>query len=274
MKFTSFRIPLLVAMIGFYRIAASAAPTARARAFGAAQKSLKSRTLTQQTRSTVSKATAPSNVEVSALSKIMSFPKDQPFVFQLIIATLKTTAADLVVQLVAEGKSFSEVDWRRNGIFVVFGFSYLGGFQYYLMVNKYRQWFPTMDKFAKMSLAEKLKWPAGMFDAGKMVLFDIVVHLPLLYFPTYYTVKEFVSGNTWNPLDWAQDGVAKYAKNAKEDLTAMVQVWGPSDCIQFMLPVHMRLPFRHIISFFWTAYVSFTRGSIKHAQATPTPTAE
>ena len=106
-----------------------------------------------------------------------------------------------------------------------------------------------------------------MLDAGKMVVFDIVVHLPLMYFPTYYAVKEFVVGQTWNPLDWIQDGVTKYANNAKDDLTAMIKLWGPSDCIQFALPVHIRMPFRHIVSFFWTAYVSFTRGSVEAEDA-------
>jgi hypothetical protein len=57
------------------------------------------------------------------------------------------------------------------------------------------------------------------------------------------------------------DGTKNYIKNSKEDLTAMIKLWGPSDCIQFVLPVHIRLPFRHVVSFFWTAYVSFTRGS-------------
>jgi Mpv17 / PMP22 family len=195
-------------------------------------------------------------------SSIWSFPKDHPFAFQMIVATAKTMAADLMVQTVAEGKSLSEVDWKRNGIFVVFGFAYLGGFQWYLMVNKYRQWFPTMDKFAKMSFKEKLQYPAGILDAGKMVLFDICIHLPLLYFPTYYAVKEFVGGDSWNPVDWVQDGVTKYQKNMVEDLTAMVKLWGPSDCVQFILPLHIRMPFRHLVSFFWTAYVSFTRGAI------------
>jgi hypothetical protein len=203
----------------------------------------------------------PSVSPSSSAGGIMSFPKDHPFAFQLMVATAKTSAADLVVQMVAEGKSLDQVDWRRNGIFVVFGFAYLGGFQYYLMVHKYRQWFPTMDKFAKMSFAEKIKYPAGILDAGKMVLFDICVHLPLLYFPTYYAVKEFVGGDSWNPIDWVRDGVAKYSNNYKEDLTACVQLWGPSDCVQFVLPIHIRMPFRHIVSFFWTAYVSFTRGS-------------
>jgi hypothetical protein len=193
--------------------------------------------------------------------------KDHPFAFQLMVATCKTSAADLIVQMVAERKNLDEVDWKRNGIFVVFGFAYLGGFQYWLMVNKYRQWFPTMDRFAKLPFREKLGDVPGMLDAGKMVLFDIVVHLPMLYFPTYYTVKELVYGATWNPLDWVKDGVTNYSRNLKEDLTAMVQLWGPSDCVQFVLPVHIRMPFRHVVSFFWTAYVSFTRGSLDPAEA-------
>jgi hypothetical protein len=199
----------------------------------------------------------------SGASTILSFPKDNPFTFQMIVATAKTMAADLMVQMVAERKTLEEVDWKRNGIFVVFGFAYLGGFQYWLMVNKYRQWFPTMDVFGKMSFAEKLKYPAGIIDAAKMVVFDITIHLPLMYFPTYYAVKEFVSGDSWNPISWVTGGVSKYRANMQEDLTAMIKLWGPSDCVQFVLPTHIRMPFRHMVSFFWTAYVSFTRGAIE-----------
>ena len=199
----------------------------------------------------------------SEATSAMSFPKKHPFIFQLGIATVKTSGADLMAQVVVERKKFEEIDWKRNAIFVVFGFAYLGGFQYWLMVNKYRQWFPTMDRFAKLTMMQKLKDTAGILDAGKMVLFDICIHLPIMYFPTYYTVKEFVSGSSWNPIDWVKDGVlTKYRADMKEDLKAMVQLWGPSDCVQFVLPIHIRMPFRHAVSFFWTAYVSFTRGAI------------
>mmetsp|Transcript_7717 Transcript_7717/g.10112 ORF Transcript_7717/g.10112 Transcript_7717/m.10112 type:complete len:262 (+) Transcript_7717:147-932(+) len=204
--------------------------------------------------------TAAVGGEVSFMTKVMAFPREQPFVFQLLIATGKTAAADLLCQTVAEGKKLSEVDWKRNGIFVVFGAVYLGGFQYWIMVNKYRQWFPTMDRFGKLTLAQKLKDTAGILDAAKMVVFDIFIHLPIMYYPAFYTVKELVGGNSWNPVDWARNGVTKYYNNSKEDLVAMVQLWGPSDCIQFALPTHIRMPFRHMVSFFWTVYVSFTRG--------------
>lgn len=207
-------------------------------------------------RKVATKATPPPTAVVKE-----SFAKRSPFVFQLGVATGKTMGADLLAQMAAEGKSLGEVDWKRNGIFVVFGFAYLGCFQYWLMVTKYRHWFPTMDRFAKLPFAQKLKDTAGILDAIKMVIFDVTVHLPMIYFPVYYSVKELVSGTSWNPIDWISDGVSSYAGNVKEDLTAMIQLWGPSDCIQFVLPLHIRMPFRHMVSFFWTAYVSFTRGS-------------
>jgi len=262
---------LTVIMLGLYR-STMAAPTFTAAATATTQRAHRKFMQSGNLKASIDKLKASRKPPPPPPSSILTFPKDHPFVFQLMVATGKTAAADLIVQMVAEGKSLGEVDWRRNGIFVLFGFAYLGGFQWYLMVHKYRQWFPTMDKFAKMSFAEKIKYKDGMLDAAKMVLFDITVHLPLLYFPTYYAVKESVGGDSWNPVDWVRDGVTKYAGNIKDDLTAMLQLWGPSDCVQFVLPVHIRMPFRHLVSFFWTAYVSFTRGAIEVA-ATATETA-
>jgi len=210
------------------------------------------------------KASTEANVkEAPAMSPKDGFAKRNPFAFQLIVATAKTMAADLMTQVVAEGKSVDDIDWKRNGLFVIFGFAYLGGFQYWLMVNKFRQWFPTMDRFAKLSLLEKINDRAGMVDAVKMVVFDVLIHLPMIYFPCYYTVKEFVSGSSWNPVDLVKTSLSKYSQNFKDDFSAMIRLWGPSDCIQFILPVHIRLPFRHFVSFFWTAYVSFTRGAME-----------
>ena len=198
--------------------------------------------------------------------KMMSFPKDHPSAFNLILATSKTCAADIVVQTVVERKKFSEIDWRRNGIFIVFGFAYLGGFQWWLLINKFRQWFPTMERFGKLSLEKKLRHKAGMRDAIKMVAFDVIVHSPIIYFPTYYTVKELVAGQNWNPADWVIDGVGNYRKNMVQDLVAMVSVTIPSDCVQVILPLHLRMIVRHFVSFFWTSYISFSRGEIERKE--------
>lgn len=59
----------------------------------------------------------------SSANPIASFPKTHPFAFQLMVATGKTSAADIVCQVVAERKKWDEIDWKRNGIFVVFGFA-------------------------------------------------------------------------------------------------------------------------------------------------------
>ncbi|KAL3791848.1 hypothetical protein ACHAW5_002899 [Stephanodiscus triporus] len=192
-----------------------------------------------------------------------SFAERNPFLFQLGVATTKTSAADIMVQVVVDRRNFDDIDYKRNAIFVVFGFAYLGGFQYWLMVNQFSKWFPTRRRFATLSLSEKLKDKAGMIDAAKMVAFDVFVHLPFLYFPSYYACKEVVTGKTWNPIDWVRDGCAKYWDNKEEDLTAMIKLWGPVDCVQFSMPIHYSMPFRHIVSFFWTAYISFTRGAVE-----------
>ena len=94
------------------------------------------------TTATATKTTAGKVVSETVTKESSSFAKENPFLFQLGVATVKTSAADLVAQMVAERKSLDQVDWKRNAIFVVFGFAYLGGFQYWLMVTKYRQWFP------------------------------------------------------------------------------------------------------------------------------------
>lgn len=192
-------------------------------------------------------------------SGFLNFAKENPQTFQIGVAIVKTSAADLMAQVVVEKKEFSDISWKRNMIFVIFGGAYLGAFQGWLMINCYGRWFPTMAKFGSMPLSEKLKWTAGMMDAAKMVLFDVLVHLPFMYFPTFYVVKEFVYGSSWNPIDWVKSGVGKWSNNLTEDWAALLKLWGPSDCIQFMIPVWMRMPFRHLVSFFWTAYVSFTR---------------
>lgn len=75
----------------------------------------------QQTSRRVYHSSKPKLSTVS--NPIVSFPKTHPFAFQLLVATGKTSAADLVVQVVAERKKWDEIDWKRNGIFVVFGFA-------------------------------------------------------------------------------------------------------------------------------------------------------
>jgi hypothetical protein len=61
------------------------------------------------------------------------------------------------------------VDWVRNGVFVVFGAAYLGGFQYWLQINMFKIMFPNMQRFANQGFAAKLKDVPGQIDMVKQV---------------------------------------------------------------------------------------------------------
>ena len=166
-----------------------------------------------------------------------------------------------MTQTCVEGKAVTEIDVKRNLVFVVFGAVYLGGFQWWIQVTQFRKWFPGMDRFANATMAEKLKDTQGMMSAAKQVLFDVFVHLPFMYFPAFYTAKEFCQGTSWNPVDWVKDGCSKYYNNFAKDTYAMFCLWAPADVVLFSLPIWLRMPCRHVVSFVWTAYVSFLRGS-------------
>lgn len=43
-----------------------------------------------------------------------------------------------------------------------------------------------------------------MISAVKQICFDVFVHLPFMYFPAFYTVKEFCQGSSYNPVDWVK----------------------------------------------------------------------
>lgn len=184
--------------------------------------------LAQLAGSTVSYHPIASVMVSMARAKVQSLSICRPFLAQLAVSTVKTTAADVLVQVVAEEKPLRDIDLRRTAIFAGFGFAYLGCFQWYLLINKYSKWFPTMKHFAALPLREKLRCKQGLIEGVKMVIFDVVVHSPMIYFPSYYTLKEFVGGSSWSPTDWVKDGLRKYYMNARQDLSAMAVVTIPS----------------------------------------------
>jgi len=195
------------------------------------------------------------------IAAALAFPKTHPFATNIMVATVKTSCADLIAQCVVERKRLEEVDWKRNMVFVLFGAGYLGGFQWWLQVTMFRRWFPTMDKFANQSFAAKLRDIPGMIDTAKQVGFDVFVHLPFMYLPSFYVVKEFVQGQSWNPMELTYEALRKYYSNFFSDTAKIVAVWLPGDILCFSIPIYLRLPVRHAGSLIWTSYLSFIRGS-------------
>jgi hypothetical protein len=154
-----------------------------------------------------------------------------------------------------------QIDWKRNGVFIVFGAVYLGGFQWWVLVTQYRKWFAGMDRFANASLAEKMKDLPGFKATLKQIAFDVGVLFPCVYFPVFYSVKELVQGGSSNPIDWVTKGFSKYMTNFRTDVTAMATFWGPGDIIVCSVPMWLRMPARHFLSLGWTSYLSYLRGA-------------
>ena len=54
------------------------------------------------------------------------FGSAYPFLTNVVLATAKMPTIDLLVQVFAEKKNLTEIDWKRNFVFTAFGFCYLG----------------------------------------------------------------------------------------------------------------------------------------------------
>jgi hypothetical protein len=65
----------------------------------------------------------------------VEFAKENPFANNILIATSKTAAADLIAQLVIAQTPIAELDVQRSLLFCLFGAFYLGAFQYLYQVQ-------------------------------------------------------------------------------------------------------------------------------------------
>jgi hypothetical protein len=195
----------------------------------------------------------------------VEFAKTYPFVNNVGIATVKTAAADLLAQTVIAGSPVTEVDLQRSFLFCLFGALYLGAFQYAYQVQIFKRLF-DVDKFTSQPLAEKLQDIPGLKALGAQTGLDLTV-LTLVYLPTFYIFKASVfsssgggSAGFLDPSVWVTTGMDNYLTNFSKDEADLIKVWLPADLVCFSVPLYLRLPVRHIVSFVWTAYLSFSRG--------------
>lgn len=202
--------------------------------------------------------------------RITAWPKANPFAFGVGVAGMKTIAADLLVQKYIERKE--KIDLKRTGLFAVFGFAYLGVFQYGMYVTLFKRLFPNMQRFADLPFRQKLTDRPGQIDLLKQIGFDCFIH-PIWFFPIYYTMKESIQGpsNVLNGGDAStivDNAMTKYKKNALDDWIAFWKIWIVGDAVVMSLPLWARLPANHSISFVYVCVLSFMRGSEEPAKAT------
>jgi len=219
----------------------------------------------EETKSSVEdkeSASAAANVEIPKDDfegfSYGKFAQQYPFANNLGIATTKTAAADLLAQVVIAQTPITEIDWQRSLLFCAFGAIYLGGFQYLYQVQVFKRLF-DVDSFTSQPWADKLKDTEGLKALGAQTALDLAV-LTLIYLPTFYIFKAGVFSGSMDPSVWASTGIDSYTSNFAKDEFDLIRVWLPADLICFSVPLYLRLPVRHIVSFVWTAYLSFSRG--------------
>ena len=186
------------------------------------------------------------------------FAKQYPFANNIGIATAKTAAADLLAQTVIAQTPLTEIDLQRSFLFMVFGAVYLGGFQYLYQVQVFKRLF-DIEKFTNLSWKEKLEDKEGLKNLGLQTALDLTV-LTFVYLPTFYVFKAGVFSGSTDPGVWASTGIENYVTNFAKDEADLLKVWFPADLVCFSVPLYLRLPVRHVVSFVWTAYLSFARG--------------
>lgn len=188
-----------------------------------------------------------------------SFAKERPFWNNMMIATIKTGFADFIAQTVIGGTPLDSVDWERSLLFCLFGGIYLGAFQYLYQVNIFRRMF-DVDKFTSQSWSEKVRDIPGLKALAAQTAVDLGVSMSI-YFPVFYTFKASVFSGSIDPSVWTDVGLSTYVSNFMADEKSCVMCWLPANLICFSVPLYLRLPTRHAVSFLWTAYFSFLRGA-------------
>jgi len=197
--------------------------------------------------------------------QIVTFPERRPREFNIIVATCKTWTADMVVQLLdrrrvaANGISW-RFDWQRSFTFAIFGFFYIGLMQWCLYVTFLSWLFPDAIIFANAPFSEKLIDSQGQIDMMGQVLVDNLLINVFIYFPLFYTFKQVIQGSS-SFASRVESGLEKYRASILKDNLVSCAVWVPCDLFIFACPMYLRMPLEHGVSFGWTMFMSFTRGS-------------
>lgn len=203
--------------------------------------------------------------QTGIMQLLSKMPQKYPFAFQLPIASIKTWAADYLVQTQVERRE--EIDVNRSLTFAAFGLLYSGGFQYAVFVKGFTRWFPKAAPFTKLPLRNKMADKAGL----KALLGQIAAHSAVstcAYLPMYYCLKEFVSErdkpreDQASPTQVVRAALTKYRTNFIADNLAIQGFWIPADVLIFGLcPMWARMPVQHTTSLGWTMILSSLRGS-------------
>ena len=180
--------------------------------------------------------------------------------FSVVFGGLKNFAADYIIQTKFEQEG--SLNYRRMFVFTSFGLLYVGGAQY-MIFNR------ILPRFLPGLLQGKLK------PAAKAVMFDQVVHMPFLYLPCFYFIREIgknpdaVLGNIKEKFydEIVRPAYASWKNCFSADMLVEMSIFVPVQALNFtVIKPHFRVPFLTCFGFLWVMTLSYRRGSEIHEE--------
>ena len=171
----------------------------------------------------------------------------QPLATAMTAGGAKCVGCDMAVQM-ADGRD--RLDRQRVGAFAAFGTLYAGGAQFFFF-NKLVPWvLPHLKHGWRRA-------PGSVFLAAS---FDVFVHMPFLYLPVFYTMRE-VAYHPGSPDVVLTDAFAHYRTGIRSDFATSLAIFGPVQLVNFgVSPAHLRVPILLTVGLLWTTILSVRHG--------------
>mmetsp|Transcript_23075 Transcript_23075/g.32963 ORF Transcript_23075/g.32963 Transcript_23075/m.32963 type:complete len:275 (+) Transcript_23075:76-900(+) len=179
--------------------------------------------------------TSSTSLKSSLIGAIDVFYKTMPLTSAFVTCGIKASAADLVAQKRAASldETDEEIEKRRNFAFFLYGGLYQGMAQEIL----FNEIFPKI--FGQGT---------DIITVISKVSFDMLVVSPFVCLPVAYLVKSVIFQYS------VGEALARYKDDVMKNglLLKYWSLWGPVQCLTFgVVPVHLRIAFIAVISFFW-----------------------
>ncbi len=196
----------------------------------------------------------------------LALVQKHPFASQVAIATSTTSVADLITQKAVERRE--RVDWERNALFLAFGFAYLGVAQWGLYVRMFSRLFPDIERFCNLAWRDKIRDRAGIKTLFAQIGLDFFFVQPFIYYPAFYSFKTLVEETDGKSRP--RQAFEKWRDNFIVDNLGMMAFWFPLEVVILSVPLWLRMPLTHAVSFTWCTVLSFFRGG-KEDKPVPLP---
>ena len=137
---------------------------------------------------------------------------------------------------------------KRNIYFSLFGLIQVGAGQYIIINKIIPKIIPSLNKI-----------PTPTLSTFKALVLDQFIHVPFIYFPSFYIFKELgESTNTTPPL--ISNIINNYKSNIKEDMLISASIFMPIQYINFKyIPTHCRVPILSSCGFLYAMLLSYLR---------------